>query len=224
MSFARYDGYAEWYDETFAGYGDLESATSSAALLVRLLGPGEGRCLDVACGTGLHAEAIRSTGRRVVGIDVSRDQLRLARTRVPAVARADAARLPFADASFAAAVCTYLHTDTDAIAQAFTEIARILQPRGRFVFLGVHPCFRGHFVEHTADLRVIHPGYWETGWHTESPYRTHRSIRERVGAHHVPLADLVNALLSCGLRLTSIDEGDRSQPFADQIALVAVRD
>jgi 2-polyprenyl-3-methyl-5-hydroxy-6-metoxy-1,4-benzoquinol methylase len=74
----RYDGHAEWYDSTFAGYGDLDREGSSSAHLVRLLGEGSGWCLDVGCGTGLHSRGIASTGRRVVGLDLSRDQLRVA--------------------------------------------------------------------------------------------------------------------------------------------------
>jgi hypothetical protein len=36
-----------------------------------LLGPGQGWCLDIACGTGIHFEAITVTGRRVLGVDIA---------------------------------------------------------------------------------------------------------------------------------------------------------
>ena len=46
---ARYDGHAEWYDETFSGVGHPEEE----AFLRECLGDGGGEvCLDVACGTG----------------------------------------------------------------------------------------------------------------------------------------------------------------------------
>jgi SAM-dependent methyltransferase len=79
MRASRYDGFADWYDRTFSFYAYDES--SSAAHLRRLLGPGTGWCLDVGCGTGFNFEAVVATGRRVVGIDISTDQLRLARRR-----------------------------------------------------------------------------------------------------------------------------------------------
>lgn len=224
MTFARYDGNAEWYDETFVRYSDLRNPSSSSSLLARLLGNGSGRCLDVACGTGLHFRAIESTGRRVVGADLSYDQLRIARGRASTIVCADAARLPFPNEAFAASTCTYLHTDTDDIGEAFAEIARVLQSGGRLVYLGVHPCFRGHFVEMQPDRRIIHNGYWDSGWHATSPHRNYASVRERVGAHHATLSDLLNAILRSSLRLIAVEEASQSEPFADRIALVAVKD
>src|SRR5690606_25729681 len=61
---ARYDGLAEWYDEFNA-----QGAAGNAPELADLLGPGDGLCLDLGCGTGQYLDVIRSTGRTVVGLD-----------------------------------------------------------------------------------------------------------------------------------------------------------
>ena len=45
---ARYDGHADWYDG-FIG----QFAPRNEAELLDLLGPGDGNCLDLGCGTGL---------------------------------------------------------------------------------------------------------------------------------------------------------------------------
>jgi hypothetical protein len=37
------------------------------------------------------------------------------------------------------------------------------------------------------------------------------------------LAELICSLLATGMRLTGIEEADRSGPFADRVALVATR-
>ncbi len=169
---ARYDGIADWYDKLFAAYGDMRDPLSSSAHLARLLGPGEGNCLDVACGGGLHHDAIVSIGRSVIGLDLSEDQLRVARRCGVArlLLRANATALPFPDATFPAVVCTYLHTDIDDMAPVFAEILRVLRPGGTLVYLGVHPCFWGHFIENPLGTgRIVHPGYLETGW-IDSPY------------------------------------------------------
>lgn len=221
----RYDGVADFYEAAFAHYADLGQGTSSAAILACLLGPGGGWCLDVACGTGLHFEAVAATGRRVIGVDISSDQLRIARSRSGQLVRADACRLPFPDAAFETVVCTYLHTDIDEMAPVFGEIARVLQPAGRFVYLGVHPCFGGHFVELLpGGLRLIHRGYWESGWHLDSPYWGRDGLRRRVGVRHVTVAELIGALLAGGLRLSSIAEPDSGTAHAERLALVATRD
>lgn len=220
----RYDGVAQWYDERFRAYSDLRDPASSSSQLVELLGPGTGLCLDIACGGGLHHAAVASTGRRIVGIDLSADQLGVARSRrLAMLARADAIALPFADASFPTALCTYLHTDIDDITPAFGEIRRVLKPGGTFVYLGVHPCFWGHFIELPgAAERILHPGYLRTGW-IACPYlRDQEGLRARVGARHVTVSELVNAVVAAGLTFRRLAEpGPGPSGHADRIAIVA---
>ena len=71
---ARYDGLADWYDAEFA-----RPAEDARAIALRLLGEGPGRLIDVGCGTGAHTAAFEEHGWTAVGVDVSDDQLRLAR-------------------------------------------------------------------------------------------------------------------------------------------------
>lgn len=218
----RYDGLADWYDATFAGYGHGEG--SSADQLRRLLGAGTGYCLDVGCGTGLHFAAIQETGRIVVGLDLSADQLRLAARRARLLARGDATHLPFPDAGFGTIVCTYLHTDIDDMAPVFAEVARVLGSGGRLIYLGVHPCFVGFFVERRADgTRVLHPGYGEAGWHFASPYWG-LGVRRRVGERHVPLGELLRTVLASGLRLVAFEELPSREHVPWSLALVARKD
>jgi SAM-dependent methyltransferase len=221
---ARYDAVADWYDRGFAAYGDLKDEHSSASTLARLLGPGEGLCLDVACGTGLHLEAIESTGRAVIGLDLSSEQLRIARQRTTRLLCASATGLPFGDATFATVVCTYLHTDIDDMAPVFREVERVLATGGRFVYVGVHPCFEGHFVERRRDgSRVIHPGYLETGFRMESRYWRANGLRRQVGERHTTLSELINALLQSGLSLLRVEEPDDGERSADRFAMIAIK-
>ena len=73
---SRYDGYADWHD----GWNQPH-AERNAADVLHLLGPGEGLCLDLGCGCGHYFDALASTGRTVIGLDRSADQLRVARGR-----------------------------------------------------------------------------------------------------------------------------------------------
>jgi SAM-dependent methyltransferase len=223
----RYDGSADWYEQRFASYA--QGDTSSAAHLLRLLGPGEGWALDIGCGTGLHFDAIAATGRRVLGVDISGDQLRLASERSGALVRADGSQLPFADGCFGTASATYLHTDVDDIAPIFAEVGRVLRPGGRFIYIGTHPCFVGHFIELRDErTKIVHTGYREAGWQEDSPYFGEHGCGRRVGYRHVPLADLIGALIDAGLRLTRIEEPEEELPpgadIPGMIALVAVKE
>jgi SAM-dependent methyltransferase len=190
-----------------------------------MLGPGDGWCLDVGCGTGLHAAAIETTGRRVVGVDLSNDQLMFAAARIAVRVRTDATVLPFRDATFPTVVCTYVHTDIEQIGVVFSEVRRVLRRGGTFAYVGVHPCFWGPHIERLdEETRVVHPGYWQTSWRTRSPYWSEIGLASRVGFRHMTLADLLTAVLSSGLRLTRVAEGARGAPFADRIAFAAVKD
>lgn len=214
----RYDGFADWYDD-FA----TPVAESSRSTLESLLGPGEGRCLDLACGTGNYLDVIRSTGRSVVGLDLSADQLRVARTRTTRLVRADATALPFADGTFSTVVSLWGSTDIDDFGATLREIARVLSPGGLLLFYGVHPAFNGPCIEYREDGgRVVHPFYRHAGWHEGAPWWTTNAVRDRVGMRHIPLADLINAFLAAGLRLSRVVEpGDDPVPMV--LAILARR-
>lgn len=197
----RYDGLADWYDD-YNG----PAAEANVADLVRLLGPGYGPCLDLGCGTGQYLTAIESTGRTVIGVDISADQLRIAHPRGAGVARADAAALPFGDGSFRTVTALWISTDVDDFRAVLAEAARVLEPGGMLLFSGVHPCFNGPQVETREDgARIIHPIYRDAAWHTEAPWWG-QNLRRRIGMRHVPLADLLNAFADAGLTIDHVAE------------------
>jgi SAM-dependent methyltransferase len=200
---ARYDGHAQWYDEfARADTGGFMAHARSA--LAELLPRGPGPAVDVGCGTGLHAGVLVERGYRVLGLDYSADQLRLARDRLP-VARADGRALPLADGSVSLAVSLLTHTDLDGFDRLVAECARVLEPGGALVYVGVHPCFVSPFVEPLPDGRKLHPGYRGVGWQERTPF-TGNSVRGRVGVHHLPLGELLTALAQPGLRLERVIE------------------
>lgn len=215
---ARYDGLASWYETFRPALSDVE-----AAALERLLGRGEGRCLDVGCGTGLATEAVARLGWSVVGVDIAADALEVARGRGLEVERAPAAELPFDDASFGAAVSVLTHTDIDDFAGAVAEIARVLVPGAPFAYIGVHPCFVGPhslFVEAKGVPRLA-PGYRKTGRYDGSAFGVENpdGVRVRVGAVHLTLHDFFAAFGDAGLCIERFEEiSERDYPH-----LVALR-
>src|ERR1700745_99788 len=97
MAGARYDGLADGYDREFQP-APLEGETWTT--LVRLLDDPPGTLLDVGCGTGAYAAGLAARGWNVTGVDASEDMLRRARSKGMDAVLADAAALPFEDASF----------------------------------------------------------------------------------------------------------------------------
>jgi SAM-dependent methyltransferase len=217
---AAYDGIADWYEHDFLGRDPVPGHPLSHGPLLRaLLGEGEGTCLEIGCGTGVHAAALRSLGWAPLGVDLSAGMLRYARGRLP-VLHADATRLPLADGSVDAAVAVMVHTDMPVYPAVLREAARVLRPGGRFVHIGLHPCFFGAFADRTdPEAVVLRPGYL-------ARHRTARTadgdgVRARAGAFHRPLPDLLNALADAGLAVARLAEA--GEPIPVVLAAAAVK-
>ncbi|MEU8093808.1 class I SAM-dependent methyltransferase [Micromonospora chalcea] len=219
MTTPLYDDIADWYEE-------YASETSSVymdrirSVLAGLLGEGPGRCLDLCCGTGAHAAELRRLGWTPVGVDLSGGQLRHARSRLP-VARADATALPLAAGAVPAAVCVLAHTDMPDYPAALAEAARVLAPGGRLVHVGVHPCYVGAFADRSEPERIVIDGGYASPEHTLRSWNA-VGVRARVGAWHLPLADLLNAVTAAGLVVTRVVESG-SGPVPDALAIAATK-
>jgi len=111
-----------------------------APLFRRMAGSLEGsRVLEIGCGRGMGVRMLIDNlhAAEVYAVDLDPAQLRRARRTLGAngaLAAADAERLPFASESFdAVADFGVLHHAPD-WQSAVAEIARVLRPRGRFLF------------------------------------------------------------------------------------------
>jgi SAM-dependent methyltransferase len=210
---AAYDEIADWYEEEFLG---RQGALGIDRALNDLLGEGSGVCLEIGCGTGVHASRVRSLGWTPVGVDLSAGMLRHAAGRLPAV-RADAGRLPVRSGSVPAAIAMMVHTDMPDYPAVLREASRVLRPGGVFVHVGVHPCFCGGFADRSdPEAVVIRGGYLSRHW-TKASWTSH-GVRDKVGATHVPLPSLLHSFLSAGLVLERFAESGGPVP-----AVLAVR-
>jgi SAM-dependent methyltransferase len=205
---ARYDGHADWYEAW-----NRPNAERNAPVVRDLIGPGAGLCLDLGCGGGSYLDALAATGRTVIGLDRSADQLRFARGRSGLIVQADAAALPFAGESFSAVAAIWISTDVEDFGAVLTEAGRVLQPGGVLGFYGCHPCFNGPHIEWMDDGGAwAHPGYRQSGWHQRSPWWG-PYVRSRVGMRHHPLAEVLTGFVRAGLLIERVAElGDRPVP------------
>jgi SAM-dependent methyltransferase len=145
------------------------------------------------------AGILRELGWTPFGVDLSAGQLGYAAGRLPAVL-GTAERLPVASDSVAAVACVLAHTDMPAYAAALHEASRVLEPGGRFVHVGVHPCFTGAFADWSEPARIVIDGRYADRSRSFDAWSPH-GVRARVGAWHVPLTDLLNGVTEAGLRL-----------------------
>jgi ubiquinone/menaquinone biosynthesis C-methylase UbiE len=128
------EGYARWaedYDEPGNQLLDMEQP------IVRQILDNlpAGVALDAACGTGRHTAYLASLGHKVIGVDTSPEMLARARRKMPAgeFYEADLHDLPLADDSVDLVVCAIALSHVPDLAQALTELVRVLRPNGHLV-------------------------------------------------------------------------------------------
>lgn len=170
-----------------------------------LLGDVRGRdVLEVGAGAGACARWVAGRGGRAVALDLSIGMLRAGRPwgGIRPV-QADARALPFADDSFDVAFSAYgavpFVGDPERI-QA--EVARVLRPRGRWVFSITHPV-RWAFPDDPSErgLTAVRSYFDRT------PYvETDDDGRVAYAEHHRTLGDRIRELTAAGLVLEDLVE------------------
>jgi ubiquinone/menaquinone biosynthesis C-methylase UbiE len=123
---------AGYYDELFAPI-----STEAIPFILDGLGSLDSkRHLDVACGTGHLVAAAAQRGAVSQGIDIAPSMIEAARKNYPGqtYSPADAAGLPFDDASFDAVTCAFGLSHLENPQAAVDEAFRVLAPDGRFAF------------------------------------------------------------------------------------------
>lgn len=224
MPLAAYDSIADWYADWIsqgAGSAYAHRVTSTLTHLLPPAPPEGGTCLDVCCGTGAYAQTLRSRGWSLLGVDLSTGQLRYGRMVMAAV-NADATALPIRTGSVPIATCLLGHSDLPDYPAVLREVGRVLRPGGRFVHIGIHPCFTGAFADRSDPARIIVDG----GYHrTERRFDsfTTQGVRNRVGAWHLPLSGMLNAVMAAGLQLAETVETSGDGAVPDVFAFSAVK-
>jgi SAM-dependent methyltransferase len=193
---ARYDEFADWYEEWIGDKPPLIAA--HADLLPAVAGQ---RVLDIACGQGRMSRYLALLGAEVVGVDISAGMLEKARALGPpeiSYVRADVTR-PAAwwdGRPFDGATCELALMDIDDLAGTVSAVTAVLSPGGWFVASIVHPCFPGS--EAGCSNWPPGQGYDAEGWWISGDHNP-EGVRIRVGATHRKLSTVLNALLDAGL-------------------------
>jgi SAM-dependent methyltransferase len=205
-----WEAHADWWQREFTDGADPEYTDQILPIVIEWT-TGRTRVLEVGTGEGQVARAVSATGRTtgrtpfVVGVDPTVNQITEAVRRGggPAYARTGAEALPFPDATFDAVVCCLVFEHIDDVDGALGEVARVLEPGGRFVFCLNHPLLQTP-GSGWIDDQILDPPeqYWRIG-----PYLTEQAVVEEVEKGvfirfvHRPLSRYVNAMADVGLQL-----------------------
>jgi SAM-dependent methyltransferase len=184
------------------------------------------RTLDLGCGEGRVARDLKARGHTVSGIDVAPTMIRLAREADPGgeYAVADAADLPFADATFDLVVAFNSLMDMDDMPGAVREAARVLEPGGRICACITHPMRdAGRFEGAGPDARLfIRGSYFGKRRFSMRVERGGFELHFKGWAY--PLEDYVGAFEAAALRIESLREPpDPHRPVPNFLLLRAVK-
>jgi SAM-dependent methyltransferase len=201
---------AAWWQEGFTEGADPEYVEQILPLAAEHLA-GARRVLDVGTGDGQVARLALANGADVaVGVDPTAAQVVVAHARGggPAYARAGAGALPFAASSFDAVVACLVFEHIRDVDDAIAEVARVLEPGGRFLFFLNHPLLQTP-SSGWIDDQVLDPPeqYWRIG-----PYLLEDETIEEVEKDvfipfiHRPLSRYVNAMAANGMLVHHMEE------------------
>jgi SAM-dependent methyltransferase len=104
---------------------------------------GNAAVIDIGCASGLITDEIANQVDFIVGIDVNNDAVRIASSgsngpSTTAFLIGDGSSLPFADATFDAAVCNHVYEHVPDPYALMAEIRRVLRPEGICYFAAGH--------------------------------------------------------------------------------------
>jgi ubiquinone/menaquinone biosynthesis C-methylase UbiE len=173
--------FALWYP-IVCGLSERAGQSETRAQLV---GQARGRTLEIGAGSGLNLPHYSEQVTELVVSEPSPHMLGHLRSTLDSapppvgsweLIQTGAESLPFADDSFDTAVGTYVHCTIPDPDRALAEIARVLKPNGRYLFLEHVHAGEGTLLGRMQDLVEVPHRYIAAGCH---PNRRTEHLLER---------------------------------------------
>ena len=211
-----WDQASRWYDSLvgMSGSDYHQTIVMPGVLKMLELKPGR-RVLDLACGQGVFSRFLLEKKIKSEGLDSSEELLRMARSRsvksIPYHLGSAGDVKILNGQEFDGIACLLAVQNIEKIEPVFKNVARWLKPKGKFVMVLTHPCFR--------IPRQTHWG-WDEGKKIEyrrvDRYANEMKIPmltppfvDKVNftmTYHRPLQNYFSALLKAGLCVDSLEE------------------
>ncbi len=212
-------GTAGWWQREFTDGVDPEYTEQILPLIADELA-GCRRIVDIGTGEGQVARLLAEGGAEVVGIDPIPAQIDEAERRGggPRYVLAPAATIPLQNASVDGAVACLVFEHIDDVDEAIAEVARVLEPGGRFLFLLNHPLLQTPNSGWIDDQMLEPPEqYWRIGAYLIEQ-ATVEEVQKGVFIRfiHRPLSRYLNALADHGLVLEHMHEPAPPEGFIAQ--------
>ncbi|HDM05712.1 MAG TPA: class I SAM-dependent methyltransferase [Candidatus Aenigmarchaeota archaeon] len=164
--------------------------------LLKMLGNIEWKkILDVGCGSGFDSIRFAKSGAEVVGIDISKKMLKLAKKRCKKVKIKfyirDMENTGFPSESFDIVTAIFVVAYKKNLRKVLKEFFRVLKPGGKLLLVESHPIRK--MIKYTGN-------YFETGKHWEVFRRGMRF------GYYRKVEDFINTAISVGFKLNRMEE------------------
>ncbi len=206
---------AEWYDETVEQKGSYQQELILPNLL-RLMEIKKGQnILDLACGQGLFSREFARLGAKVIGVDISKELIEIARKKSEkeiAYRVASADSLPFLkDGTMDTGTMVLALQNIENMNGTLGECARILKPNGKLYLVLNHPAFRipkesSWGFDEKASVQYRRVDRYLSSLKREIDMIPGGSSRVKTISFHRPLQTYVKALFKQGLCIRRLEE------------------
>lgn len=212
---------AQWYDELVSqGEGTYQSELILPKLRKLLALKKDEKVLDLGCGQGFFSFEMWREGASVLGSDISKELIEIAKKRIPKEVTgyslqfkvAPAHQLPFIqNGAMDTIVCVLALQNMRDMPGVLRECARVLKSGGRLCLVLSHPAFRvpkasdwGWDEKQKVEYRRVEK-YMST---FSAPIRMHpgQSQTAETITFHWPLTELFDAFLKAGFLTKKLDE------------------
>lgn len=217
----RWDEYADEMSKAYSRDGDLNRKHLLNPAIFSLIDNIKNKkILDAGCGEGYLSRLLAERGASVVGVDYSKNMIQAAKTKTNRTLNIEyihgnCEQLDFLqDNSFEIVVSNMVIHDLANYQKAFTEVYRLLQKDGLFVFSILHPCFdtpNSGWVKNEDSEKL----FWKVDRYFEEGPNEQRSTSEnKLLWFHRTLSSYFNALIETGFIVESLIE---PKPSKDDI-------
>lgn len=205
--------FAENY-QAFREEGRTYNELVEVPAMLSLIGDAEGkRVLDAGCGSGYYSILLAKRGATVTGIDISEKMIELAKKNaVKASVKCqffvcDMQDLTmFNSSTFDLVASSIVVGYLDDLSKAFSEVFRVLKPRGIFTFSENHPILKGWWEKDHKGRRL----HWNIDNYFERSIKTYKwGTQNQVietSSRHRTVQDYFDALISAGFLVERLVE------------------
>ena len=137
LSVSVYDKIAKEYNAGYSLKSELKFLTEFLKLI-----PKKSRMLEAGCGDGRTTEFFYKKGCEIIGIDLSKNMLKIARKNFPKIKfkKMDMRKLKFKNGYFDAVIVPYslFHITKKEVPKTIREFYRVLKPNGKIMIISIN--------------------------------------------------------------------------------------